>query len=194
MSLDEFKSDIARRLLHPHAVNSHGYEPVWYLVYDSKRTVEMIGFRQSLANYLETQGLNPVSFSIADALWAIFESDADWEEVKCFDEEELSSEDLLVTLKAMIDTAEGNLLVERPKEALQTASRKFNAVLLVSGFEALHGLLRPGSLEAQLNGAFTCPTVFFYPGRMEGKAGLRFLNFHPVDANYHSEHLEVPEA
>lgn len=195
MSLDEFKVVLARRLLQPQAVNSQGYEPVWFLVYDPCRVAEMTDFRHSLSKYLQTQGLTPVEFRVIDALWEIFESDIDWRDIKSLDDDVLDSKELMVTLKAIIEpTGNDNKLVERIKNALLAAMNKTNPVLLVSGFEALHGLMRPGSIEAKLNGYFTCPTAFFYPGKMEGKAGLRFMNFHPVDANYHSEHLEVPEA
>lgn len=195
MSLDEFKADLARRLLQPHAVNSQGYEPVWFLVYDPCRVAEMNVFRHSLSKYLQTQGLTPVEFRVIDALWDIFESDIDWGDIKSLDDDELDPKELMATLKAVIEpSSNDNKLVERIKNALLVAKKEANPVLFVSGLEALHGLMRPGSTEAKLNGCFTCPTVFFYPGKTEGKAGLRFMNFHPVDANYHSEHLEVPEA
>lgn len=195
MSLDDFKKDLACRLLQPHSVNSQGYEPVWFLVYEPSRTVEMNAFRLSLCKYLQTQGMSPIEFSVADALWEIFESDIDWQDIKSLDEDELDAKELMATLKAVIEPdSDHNQLVERIKDALISAKGKSKPVLLVSGFEVLHGLMRPGSIEAKLNGCFTCPTVFFYPGKTEGKAGLKFMNFHPVDANYHSEHLVVPEA
>lgn len=194
MSLDEFKETFCRRLQHPNVVHSAGYEPVWFLVYDPKRTIEMISFRESLAKHLEIQGMEPISFDVSEALWSILEADADWSFIKEADEEALDRDELLRTLQGCIESNHHNFLVERLKETLQLAGQKTNSVLLVSGFEAIHGFMRPGSLEAKLNGCFICPTVFFYPGKTEGKAGLQFLNFYPVDGNYHSEHLVVPEA
>lgn len=195
MSLDEFKEDFCQRLQHPRVVKSNGYEPVWFLVYAPKRTVEMQRFRTSLKAYLSTQGMEPQEFSVTDALWSVLESDPDWAEVQQADEDTLSHEDLKDTLSAMVEPSENeNRLVELLRQALQKAGESPRAVLLVHGFESLHCLMRPGIIEGKLNGCFACPTVFFYPGRTEGKAGLRFVNFYPVDSNYHSEHLNVPEA
>lgn len=195
MSLDEFKKNLYLRLKHPHVVNSTGYEPVWFLVYDPKRTVEIAAFRQSFIKYLEIQGLSPMEFNVANALWDILESDVDWPDIQEADEDSLDQQELLDTLKAVIEPSpDCNRLVERLKETLKQAGQMEKSVLLVSGFESLHGLMRPGSIEGKLNGCFACPTLFFYPGKTEGAAGLQFLNIHPVDSNYHSEHLMVPEA
>ena len=87
MSLDEFKADLARRLLQPHAVNSQGYEPVWFLVYDPCRVAEMNVFRHSLSKYLQTQILTPVEVRDIDALWYVFESDIDWSDIKSLDDD-----------------------------------------------------------------------------------------------------------
>ena len=62
-------------------------------------------------------------------------------------------------------------------------------ILLVTDLEALHPYLRIGAIEAQLQGKFGVPTVFFYPGTRHGKTNLRFLGFYPEDGNYRSVHV-----
>jgi hypothetical protein len=49
--------------------------------------------------------------------------------------------------------------------------------------------MRIGAIEAQLQGKFHVPTVFFYPGTRTGKTRLRFLGFYPEDGNYRSVHV-----
>ena len=64
-----------------------------------------------------------------------------------------------------------------------------DAIVLVTDLEALHPYLRIGAIEAQLQGKFHIPTIFFYPGVRTGKTRLRFLGFYPEDGNYRSVHV-----
>lgn len=64
-----------------------------------------------------------------------------------------------------------------------------NAILLVTDLEALHPYMRIGSIESKLQGKFTVPTVFLYPGERTGKTRLKFLGFYPEDGNYRSVHV-----
>ena len=64
-----------------------------------------------------------------------------------------------------------------------------DAIVLVTDVEALHPYLRIGAIEAQLQGKFHIPTIFFYPGVRTGKTRLRFLGFYPEDGNYRSVHV-----
>lgn len=194
MSLDEFKTDLCKRLLQPRFVNSNSYEPVWFLVYDPKRTVEMAGFRRSLSKYMESQGMTPVAFSVTDALWSALENSPSWSVIKQADETALDQTELMTNLFEIItNSPKENLLIDSLRSTLQSTESIHNPVLLVSGVESLHQILRPGSIESLLSGSFVCPTLFFYPGKAEGRTGLRFLNFYEVDGNYHSEHLNIPE-
>jgi len=59
----------------------------------------------------------------------------------------------------------------------------------VTDLEALHPYLRVGSIEQKLQGKFTVPTVFLYPGIRTGKATLKFLGIYPEDGNYRSTHI-----
>jgi hypothetical protein len=71
-------------------------------------------------------------------------------------------------------------------QALEGASK---CILLVTDLEALHPYLRIGAIEAGLQGRFSVPTVFFYPGVRSGKTRLSFLGFYPEDGNYRSVHV-----
>ena len=59
----------------------------------------------------------------------------------------------------------------------------------VTDLEALHPYLRIGAIESQLQGKFSVPTIFLYPGVRTGKTRLKFLGFYPEDGNYRSVHV-----
>ncbi|MEI7610088.1 MAG: BREX protein BrxB domain-containing protein [Rhodospirillaceae bacterium] len=82
-----------------------------------------------------------------------------------------------------------NQLQSRLEELLSRLEGKPNNILLVTDLESLHPYLRIGAIEAQLQGKFHAPTIFFYPGIRAGKTGLRFLGFYPEDGNYRSVHV-----
>ena len=80
-------------------------------------------------------------------------------------------------------------LGRRLAEKLQSLAGSTNTVLFVTDIEALHPYLRVGVLEQQLQGRFTVPTVFLYPGVRDGKTTLKFLGIYPADGNYRSVHI-----
>ena len=82
-----------------------------------------------------------------------------------------------------------NQLRERLEKRLSDLEGRKDAILLVTDLEALHPYLRIGAIEAQLQGRFHVPTVFFYPGVRTGKTRLKFLGFYPEDGNYRSVHV-----
>jgi hypothetical protein len=87
---------------------------------------------------------------------------------------------------ALVD--EGSLK-QRLAEKLQSLAGSTNTVLFVTDIEALHPYLRVGVLEQQLQGRFSVPTVFLYPGVRDGKTTLKFLGIYPADGNYRSVHI-----
>jgi hypothetical protein len=84
---------------------------------------------------------------------------------------------------------EKGTLQSKLEDLLTELEHEPNAILLVTDLEALHPYMRIGSIEGQLQGKFSVPTVFFYPGVRTGKTRLKFLGFYPEDGNYRSEHV-----
>src|SRR5262249_9212295 len=80
-------------------------------------------------------------------------------------------------------------LQQRLETVLAKLEGRPKTIVLVTELEALHPYLRIGAIEAQLQGKFHVPTVFFYPGTRSGKTRLRFLGFYPEDGNYPSVHV-----
>lgn len=177
------------------ALGSTSYEPIYYVVFDPQRTVEIQKEIRAFTVKLQENGYTPTEFNCFDELWNLLEADADWSEIEEWDRENpLEWGEMQGTLSAIAEG--GDSFVERLRKTLRTAcaasAQSSKSVVLVTSLEVLHGFTRPGHIESQLNGEFGCPTIFFYPGRTEGKSGLRFLNFYDLDANYRSAHLEVP--
>jgi len=83
----------------------------------------------------------------------------------------------------------GQALQDKLENLLQSLEERKDAIVLVTDLEALHPYLRIGAVESQLQGKFTVPTVFLYPGVRVGKTSLKFLGFYPDDGNYRSVHV-----
>ena len=80
-------------------------------------------------------------------------------------------------------------LQTRLEQKLDELEGDEKALLLVTDLEALHPYMRIGSVESQLQGRFSVPTVFLYPGVRTGQTRLKFLGFYPEDGNYRSMHV-----
>ena len=164
------------------------FEPIYYLVFHPREILEVK--RQSVAwkARLKNAGWNVKTFSVAEQITDILESapmrkiwlaaDAkaplDWEK----------------TNKSLANALTGrDQLQQRLENAVSESKGDPDAIILVTDLEALHPYLRIGAIEAQLQGKFHIPTIFFYPGVRTGKTRLRFLGFYPEDGNYRSVHV-----
>lgn len=192
-NMNAFVSHFCEILNRPRALGSTSYEPVFYACFEPRRILELQQTVEVLKSQLVARGHTVVEFNCYDKLWEILEANPFWSEICEFDRESpMDWSNLQETLTELV-CGEDDLLVEALRATLKSAENENNPIIFVTGLEALHGYLRPGHLENRLNGSFGAPTVFFYPGRIEGKTGLRFLNFYSLDANYRSEHIAVPE-
>lgn len=180
--------ELVRRIQAGREFSHASFEPIYYLVFHPREILEVK--RQMLAwtARLKNAGWHVTTFSVAEHINDIFRSapmrkvwlaaDAkaplDWEK----------------TNKSLANALTGrDQLQNRLEEVISTQKDDPNAIVLVTDLEALHPYLRIGAIEAQLQGKFHIPTVFFYPGIRTGKTRLRFLGFYPEDGNYRSVHV-----
>jgi hypothetical protein len=180
--------ELVRRVQSGREFSHASFEPIYYLVFHPREILEVK--RQMLAwtARLKNAGWHVKTFSVAEHINDIFKSapmrkvwlaaDAkaplDWEK----------------TNKSLANALTGrDQLQNRLEEAISEQKDDPNAIVLVTDLEALHPYLRIGAIEAQLQGKFHIPTVFFYPGIRTGKTRLRFLGFYPEDGNYRSVHV-----
>lgn len=200
MTETEFLEELIGRLERPRALNATGTESIFYVVYPPNEHRHMLSVMEAFQHRLTERGHSPIEFNFFKEVWGILETDEDWEEIReAVTSDPDIAEELPETIRAIVDddTPEAAIVTRLRTvldEANEVAKKGDRPVLVVTGLETLHGITRPGSIETRLTGAFTVPTVFFYPGTMAGSIGLSFLGFHPIDSNYRSEHLDFLQA
>jgi hypothetical protein len=164
------------------------FEPIFYLVYHPRDTLEVRRLMPAWLAKLTNAGWHVEPFSIANNVADILNK-APLRKVwlQADRENPLSWARTNASLANAL-TAQGRLQV-RLEERLAALEGKTSTIMLVTDLEALHPYLRIGAIEAQLQGKFHVPTVFFYPGTRAGKTKLKFLGFYPEDGNYRSVHV-----
>jgi len=180
--------ELVRRIDAGREFSHASYEPIYYLVFHPRETLEVKRQIPAWTARLEIAGWHVKTFSIAKHIndilhsapmrkvWIAADAKAplDWEK----------------TNKSLGNALTGrDQLKKRLQAFIEAHKEDLNAIILVTDIEALHPYLRIGAIEAQLQGEFHIPTIFFYPGARTGKARLRFLGFYPEDGNYRSVHV-----
>lgn len=94
-----------------------------------------------------------------------------------------------VGLSAAIDTVHEVLstycpLNELVVKALPEQTDPYRDLAFITRAGALYPLYRTSSLLEQLKGYVQVPSVLFYPGELEGAAGLRFMGVLDAEHNY----------
>ncbi len=180
--------ELVRRVQAGREFSHASFEPIYYLVFHPREILEVKRQMPAWTARLKNAGWDVTIFSVAEHISDIFQSapmrkvwlaaDAkaplDWEK----------------TNKSLANALTGrDQLQNRLEEVISAQKDNPNAIVLVTDIEALHPYLRIGAIEAQLQGKFHIPTIFFYPGVRTGKTRLRFLGFYPEDGNYRSVHV-----
>ncbi|WP_316214447.1 BREX protein BrxB domain-containing protein [Bradyrhizobium sp. SZCCHNR2035] len=164
------------------------FEPIFYLVFPPSELLEAKRLMPAWRSKLTNAGWQVETFSIAEQIADIFQKaplrkvwmEADRKAPLVWERTNASLANAL--------TAQGRLQ-SRLDERLSALEGRPSTIMLVTDLEALHPYMRIGAIEAQLQGKFHVPTVFFYPGTRTGKTRLRFLGFYPEDGNYRSVHV-----
>src|SRR5712672_1866700 len=164
------------------------FEPIFYLVFPPSELLEAKRLMPAWKSKLTNAGWQVETFSIAEQIADILQKaplrkvwmEADRKAPLAWERTNASLANAL--------TAQGRLQA-RLDERLSALEGRSSTIMLVTDLEALHPYMRIGAIEAQLQGKFHVPTVFFYPGTRTGKTRLRFLGFYPEDGNYRSVHV-----
>jgi hypothetical protein len=164
------------------------FEPIFYLVFPPSELLEAKRLMPAWKSKLTNAGWQVETFSIAEEIADILQKaplrkvwmEADRQAPLAWERTNASLANAL--------TAQGRLQA-RLEERLSALEGRSSTIMLVTDLEALHPYMRIGAIEAQLQGKFHVPTVFFYPGTRTGKTRLRFLGFYPEDGNYRSVHV-----
>ncbi len=184
--------ELRERIRHGRELGHASFEPIYYLVFDPSRIIEVKRQTRSLMAGLKNDGWTVSTFSIAEHIEQILASDPRrtlWQKANLADPEVQRKINESIGNALTGNAAAAGALVKRLQGFLHALEGKSNPLLLVTDLEALHPYMRIGAIEGQLQGQFSAPTVFLYPGVRTGKTRLRFLGFYPEDGNYRSVHV-----
>ncbi|MEL6060218.1 MULTISPECIES: BREX protein BrxB domain-containing protein [unclassified Methylobacterium] len=135
-----------------------------------------------LATRLQLKGKRVTRISLAECLAAALagsgQAQEDWYQA----ERDIGLAETVETVANVLATY--CPLVNLVAERLPTAPDPAKDVVLVSRTGALFPFYRTFSLLEQLKGQVSVPTVLFYPGDMDGAAGLRFMGVLEAEHNY----------
>lgn len=188
-SLNSDFDDLIRKIDAGRSFSHTSFEPIYYLVFSPKDILEVKGQLPAWEARLQNNGWEIKIFSLAEHISELF-LNAPMRSIQL----EVDRQNPL-DWKRTTESLAGELmngkdnLQKRLESELVKLEGKENVILLVTDIEALHPYLRIGAIEAKLQGKFSIPTVFFYPGTRHGRTNLRFLGFYPEDGNYRSVHV-----
>lgn len=134
-----------------------------------------------LRTRLENRGKRVTSISLAECLHSAMVADRSLEEWFGA-ERDTGAEEIVQTISNLLDTYRPlvDLVAARmPQDADPTKD-----IVLITRTGSLFPTYRTFSLLEQLKGRVIAPTVLFYPGDLDGAAGLRFMGVMDAEHNY----------
>jgi len=134
-----------------------------------------------LCTRLEQRGKRVTRISLADCLWesmAAVQPLDDWFEA----ERKQGTARIIDTIHAAL--SEYAPLVDLVAERMPENPDPTRDVVLINRTGALFPAYRTFSLLEQLKGQVTVPSVLFYPGTLDGAAGLQFMGVLEAEHNY----------
>lgn len=188
-SLNADFNEVIERIKRGREFGQASFEPIYYLVFSPSDILAVKRQMKAWEARLTNDGWKVHKFSIADAIREIFESTPNIIKNAWHKQDAQAPQQWQKTNAALANRLDKGTLQSKLEDLLTEMEQEPNAILLVTDLEALHPYMRIGSIEGQLQGKFSVPTVFFYPGVRTGKTRLKFLGFYPEDGNYRSEHV-----
>jgi len=131
---------------------------------------------------LEQMGKRVTMISLADCLQEGLNAED-------MDIETLAESEIAVGIDATVETIHQVISEYQPLDELVAARIPMDAeptadVVFIVRAGALFPIYRTSSLLEQLKGKVHVPAVLFYPGEMDGAAGLRFMGVLDAEHNY----------
>jgi hypothetical protein len=190
-SLSDNFDQLWQRLRYGRGLSHTGDDPVYYLVFHPSEMLEVKRRLRQWAAVLKKQDWMMETFSMAEAIKVIFETNEFRDLWLASNEDKRFDAEAVQRVNKQLESAlvDEGALKQRLADKMQSLTGQMNTILFVTDIEALHPYLRVGVLEQQLHGCFTVPTVFLYPGIRDGKTTLKFLGIYAADGNYRSVHI-----
>ncbi|MFW6053104.1 MAG: BREX protein BrxB domain-containing protein [Desulfosalsimonas sp.] len=181
-------NELMERIRYGRELSHASFEPIYYLVFHPSEILEVKRQMPAWQAKLRNEGWDVHNFSILTHIEDILQNAPQrkfWLQA-----DERAPTNWEKTNQSLANALTNNgALQSRLENQLSELEGNKNAILLITELEALHPYLRIGAIESKLQGRFTVPTVFFYPGIRTGKTRLKFLGFYPEDGNYRSVHV-----
>lgn len=149
--------------------------------YDPEDEFELRPEITMLCTRLEQKGKRVTRISLAECLTESMEAVQpldDWFEA----ERKHGTQIVIDTIHQTL--AEHAPLVDLVANRMPDDPNPFQDVVLINRTGSLFPAYRTFSLLEQLKGRVTVPTVLFYPGTLDGAAGLRFMGVLDAEHNY----------
>jgi hypothetical protein len=149
--------------------------------YDPERELILRRETSSLQTRLENKGKRVTQISLAECLEEALKSEAsleDWFENERMFGAEKAIEDIHKLLADRVP------LVDLVADRMPAEPDPRKDVVFIVRTGALFPVYRTFSLLEQLKGRVLVPTVLFYPGDLDGAAGLRFMGVLQPEHNY----------
>jgi Domain of unknown function (DUF1788) len=149
--------------------------------YDPEHELALRREVSSLQTRLENKGKRITRISLAECLDAALKSEATMEE--WFDNERtFGAEKAIEDVHKLL--ADRVPLVDLVADRMPYDPHPRKDVVFIVRTGALFPVYRTFSLLEQLKGRVVVPTVLFYPGDLDGAAGLRFMGVLQAEHNY----------
>ena len=186
-SLNADFNELMERIKGGREFGDSSFEPIYYLIFSPSQILDVKRQMPAWSAKLKNENWDVHIFSIASEIQDILKNaplrkiwlTADAKAPLQWDK----------TNKALANTISNGALQNKLESLLKELERNPKSILLVTDLEALHPYMRIGAIESSLQGKFSIPTIFFYPGTRTGKTQLKFLGFYPEDGNYRSVHV-----
>jgi hypothetical protein len=149
--------------------------------YDPEHELPLRREVSSLQTRLENKGKRITHISLAECLQAALKSEATLEE--WFENERtFGAEKAIEDVHKLL--ADRVPLVDLVADRMPSDPHPRRDVVFIVRTGALFPVYRTFSLLEQLKGRVVVPTVLFYPGDLDGAAGLRFMGVLEAEHNY----------
>ena len=163
------------------AISNYHNMPYALFQYEPEEEFELRRQVTMLQTRLEQAGKRVVRISLAECLEEAMRSQQpldEWFQA----ERNVGTEKVIETIHAVL--AEYQPLVELVASRMPDSPAPEREIVLITRTGALFPVYRTFSLLEQLTGRVIVPTVLFYPGTLDGAAGLRFMGVLDAEHNY----------
>jgi len=186
-SLKDDFNELLDRIRHGRELGHASFEPIYCLVFSPSRILEVKRQIPAWTARLKNDGWMVHLFSMAEHIQEILGNSPlrkIW-----LTADKRSPTNWKKTNQSLANALVNGSLQSRLEEKLKSLENREKSILMVTDLEALHPYLRVRAIETKLQGKFSSPTIFLYPGERAGKSQLKFLKFYPADGNYRSDHV-----